>query len=221
MSTHGDWPADPDDRSSQRDPWEEPPARRPGMSTGAKVLIVLLSIAGLALLLCCGVGLWIWSTGTFEVVETPEAAIETTQEIVSIEIPELFQPKQSMSMGLLGFGFEMAIYETQDGEGGLVIGEMKGVPAGNAQPEMQMRQALRRQDGQGELKVNKTETREFEVRGQKVRFEFAEAVDDAGNEFRTVSGAFSTADGQGFLLLQMPAESYDEDAVVKMIESIE
>ena len=52
------------------------------MSTGAKVLIVLLSIAGLALLLCCGVGLWIWSTGTFEVVETPEAAIETTHGVL-------------------------------------------------------------------------------------------------------------------------------------------
>lgn len=221
MSTQGDWPPDPDDRSYQRDPWEERPARRPGMSTGAKVLIVLLSIAGLVVLLCCGVGLWIWSTGTFEVVETPEAAVEATQEIAAIDIPEKFQPKQSMNMGLLGYGFEMAIYETEDGQGGLVIGEMRGLPAGNAQPEMQMRQALQRQDGQGELKVNRTEAREFDVRGQTVRFEFAEAVDDAGKEFRIVSGAFPTEDGQGFLLLQVPAETYNEEAVVKMIESIE
>ena len=215
MSTQGDWPPDP-----ERDQWEERPARRPGMSTGAKVLIVLLSIAGLAVLLCCGVGLWVWSTGTFEVVETPEAAAETTQEIVSIEIPETFQPKQSMNMGLLGYGFEMAIYETEGGEAGLVIGEMRGLPAGNAQPEMQMRQALQQQDGQGELKVNRTETREFEIRGQDVRFEFAEAVDDAGKEFRIVSGGFPTEDGQGFLLLQVPVEEYNEEVVVEMIESI-
>ena len=221
MSMQDDWPQDPDDRSYQRDPWEERPAKRPGMSTGAKVLIVLLSLAGLVVLLCCGIGLWIWSTGTFEVVQTPDAAIETTREIVSIDIPETFKPKQSMKMGLFGVGFEMALYETEDGAGGLVIGEMKGVPAGNAQPEMQMRQALQQRDGQGELKVNRSETRELEVRGQSVRFEFAEAVDDAGNEFRLVSGAFATEDGQGFLLVQMPAESYDEEAVVEMIESIE
>ena len=49
--------------------------------------------AGLALLLCCGVGLWIWSTGTFEVVETPEAAHETTQEIGAVENTGRVKPK--------------------------------------------------------------------------------------------------------------------------------
>lgn len=217
MAAQDDWP----EESGPRDPWESREAPRPGMSTGTKVLIVVLSIGGLVVLLCCGGVFWLWSQADFEVQETPKAAVETTEEIAEIRIPPEFKPKAAMRMRLAGVGMVMAMYELEDGQGSLMIGEMQGLPPGEAQPERQMREALEGQDGQRELTVNRTEAREFEIRGETVRFQFSEGVDDQGNEYRMVEGMFPTEDGQGILVLQVPAEAWDEEAVVEMIESIQ
>ena len=220
MSTQGDWPPDPDDRSHQRDPWEERAPRRPGMSTGAKVLIVLLSLAGVVVLLCCGVGLYIASS--FQLDENPAAVAGKTGEIVQIEIPEVFVPRGTVSANLIVFSIDGVVYETEgDPQGTLMLGEFKGLGMDNADVRTEIRRAMRRPDGGDELKITRSETREFEVRGERVDFTFAEATDNAGNEYRLVMGSFPTDDGQGILSVEMPAEIYDEEAIVEMIESIE
>ena len=217
MATRDEWP----EESGPRDPWEERTPRSRGMSTGSKILIVLLSLGGIVVLLCCGAAFWLWSKVDFEVVEQPDAAAETAADIARIEVPEQFKPKRAMRMKVAGIGMEMAEFELQGGAGSLVLGEMQGFPPGNVQPEVEMRQTLNRQGEQKELTVNRSESREFEVRGEKTRFTFAEAVDEAGKEFRRVSGSFRTEDGVGVLILEVPVENYDEESIVQMIESIE
>lgn len=218
MSTQGDWPSDPDDQY-QRDPWAERPPQRRGMSTGAKILIVLLSLAGVVVLLCCGVGVYIFSSSQLD--ESPAAAEERAKQIVEIDIPEAFVPRGAMHLNMLIIEVDAAIYELEENpEGILILAEISGLGMDSADVQSEIRRSLGRPDGGGELTITRSETREFQVRGERVPFVFAESTDEAGNEYRLVSGSFRTDDGQGLLSVQVPPEEYDEEAVVEMIESI-
>lgn len=219
MSTQGDWPPDPDDRSHQRDPWEERPAQKRGMSAGAKVLIVLLSLAGVVVLLCCGVGLYIFASS--ERHANPEVVREKTAEILEIDVPEAFVPREAVHANLIVWEIDVVMYALEDNpRGKLVLGKVKGPGMDQAEMQMEMRRALGDPEGAGELTITRSETREFEIRGEEVSFLFGEATDEAGNEYRVVRGSFPTDDGQGFLSVQIPPENYDEDVIVDMIESI-
>ena len=74
--------------------------------------------------------------------------------------------------------------------------------------------------GRENLRVTKTETREMTIRGKKVDVEFAEATDRQDVEMRQVSVTFPSADGTAILILQVPLDRYNEEQIVKMLESI-
>lgn len=205
-------------------------APRKGMSTGMKILIVLLCLGGVLFLLCGGCVIYVVSQVKHEVKQDdPQAAAQTAQEIVTIEVPEQFQPSDSVKMGgeLFGFGMKMkvATFRSAEGHGSLVLMQMqmkiRNMPQQD-QAEL-ARQQLRQQDLHNtELNVVRSEQREFEIRGQKVPFLFAEAKQpETDTAFRQVSGAFAVDQGMVMLLLQVEEEAYDEEAVVRMLESIE
>ena len=87
-----------------------------------------------------------------------------------------------------------------------------------------MRKQMRSQDfGEKELIVNQDEieTRTFTIRGKEIEFQFAKAEDpETGTAYRQVSGVFPGKGGTAFLMLQIEEEGYDEDVIVKIIESI-
>ena len=232
MSTDDNWDDDAyDDRygdedrfDDQFDSRERPRKTKQGMSSGMKVLIVLLCGFGGLFVLCCGGGIYVVVKAANSATEVPEEITAITQDIVEIEIPEQFVPEQGIDLNMIFMKMKMVSYTLTDANGKLMIMEMNisGVPPEDQEP--QMRQQIRSKNfGEKELIVNeeKIETRTFTIRGKEVDFQFAEAEDpQTKTAYRQVSGVFPGKQGTAFLMLQIEEEGYDEDAVVKMIESI-
>ena len=212
-----------DDRFDSR---QRPRKTKQGMSSGIKVLIVLLCAGGGMFVLCCGGVIYIASNATNSMAESPEEVIAITQDIVEIEIPEQFVPQDGLDLDMIFMQMKIAAYSSTEADGMLMLMEMKvsGLTPEEQEPEMRkaMRQQMGNQNfGEKELDLKKTETRTFTIRGRDIDFQFAEAEDpETGVAYRQVSGVFQGKGGTAFLMLQIEEEGYDEDVIVKMIESI-
>lgn len=81
------------------------------MSTTTKVLLTLVGIGGLFFLLCCGglffAGFKFQQFAKNAVKQDPESVREVTADIIGIDIPDDFEPKQSMDMIFM----KMVIYQ--------------------------------------------------------------------------------------------------------------
>lgn len=213
--------------------FHDAPQPKQGMSSTAKVLLILGSIGGLALLVCCGVGAFVVYRfkDSVSVATTPAAVRQQTQEIMQVEVPDEFPPMMGMKFKFGPVDMRYAIYGTQGNDASmLLIMEMKSMPGqgqGDArQMRDQMLQGMRQNQQQhGQQMVNvveeSSESRDFTINGQKVPFEFIKgknAVD--GTAYRQVVGVIPSGDGFIMIMLTTPESQYDEDKVVKMIESI-
>lgn len=211
MSNSGEvWQDDGDEKP-------KPPRRK---SSNMRVIIIILSVCGLCCVLCCGaMGIAIWSVFP---VTSPEGVRKATQDIVAIEVPQQFKPVAAMNLfGQLRF----AIYQVGNSpdEGMLMIAAYSKQMQGPGQnPKQQMKDAMRQQGHQQvELDIEKSETKEFKIRGEDCKFQFAEAKNpETDEEFRQVTGTFPCSFGEGMLLLQLPAEDFDQAEIEKMIESM-
>ncbi|MAT97874.1 MAG: hypothetical protein CL608_12080 [Anaerolineaceae bacterium] len=206
------------------DEYQDRPPKQ-GMSTGIKVLIFILVGGGLCLLLCCGVFIYMMMN-MFEFSQNPADAVATTQEITTIDIPQdQFPPAGSLKMNWFGmFGMKMAIYADQTGsdENYLVIASMEVPNANPAEMESSLKQSLQNQDQGNSLTIISSETREIDINGQMYEFIFSEATNnETGSKFRQITGSFPGKQGSAFILVQVPEEEYNEEAMMKMLDSIE
>ncbi len=221
MSTNDFWPDEADEESFDESLYGETPVpQKQGCSTGAKVLLVMLFMAGGFFALCCGGVIWAFSQIDFD--ETVEGVRAMTEDIVDIDISESFEPQHAMEMDLLIMSMKLAIYTAETDDSVLILAEMDFPTADQQQTQAKMEIILRQQDHGGRyVDIISSEIREFEIRGQTVKFVFAECEDiDTGEAVRQITGKFPGRQGMGFLMLQVEEESYDEDATVRMIESI-
>ena len=211
MSIHEDWK-------------DENPQKKP-MSTGLKVALILLAAGGVLMLVCCGGMAFVVNKVKNNISEDPAVVRARTKDVTDIEIPDDFQPVMSMDLIIM----KMFVYETkkQDGQtkkhdGMLMIAELHQNFAKDQNAEAQMKDAMNKQGkGQPDLDIIKSETREFEIKGKPASFKFSEAQDPkTKKEFRQVTGSFPGKAGTAMLVLQVPANEYDEEEIVEMIESI-
>lgn len=216
-------------RMSIHEDWHDPEAPKRGMSTTAKVLIIVGCVGGVCALLCCGGGLFVYfrlkDALKNAVVLDPRLIEEQTAGIAKIEIPPGFEPKQAVNAVVMRW----VVYGKNPDEGSrlLLMGVDRAI-VDSANPEGQKTQLLQMMQQEGTTSgsepgfvVQESEQREIAVRGEMVKFEFAKGTVAAnGKEMRQVSGSFKTPGGMGLILFRVPVESYDEAAVVKMLESI-
>jgi hypothetical protein len=202
------------------EPFQPEPPQKRGMSSGTKVLIILLCVFGGMALLCCGGVVYFAYKVRNAVSEDPAVVRSVANDIAEIDIPPKFEPVASMNFSMV-MKMRFAIFQTPGKTGTLMLMEM-AVP--NASEE-DMKQSMSQQ-GQGQnmrdLVVKKTETKTFKVRGKDVTFYFSEAVDEKTKApYRKVHGTFPGKDGGAVVLvLQVPEKEYNEGEAVKMIKSI-
>lgn len=208
-----------DDDNFQPEEYSAPP--RQGMSTGMKVLIAFLIFGGICLLLCCGGIFWAVRSTEFKVTENKEEIKEIQGDIATITLPEQFQPHAGMSMKIAGMNMRMAIYESESKKGAIILMSM-GIPDdGMVDMEKEFQRNIKQNNqNQRDLNITKEEQREFTIKGQKVTFTFAEGKDKNDQDFHQITGVFSGNNGPAFLMVQVPSDEYNEDEMVKMIESI-
>lgn len=196
------------------------PAKKPGMSTGMKVLLVLGILGGLACIACCGGLYWVKSQFKMDFAEDPAKAIEVADEIAEVDLPEGFEGKGAANMTAFSFGMKMAIFEQTGGPGTMMLMQMK-VPEGT-DVEKEFEKSLRQQShGPHELENETTRTQEIEVRGKPAKFVFAEGRDPKkGLDMRQVSGVFSAKGGYGMLVIQVKADEFTDEQLEAIVRSI-
>jgi hypothetical protein len=209
------------------DPFAAPPVK-PGMSSGMKILLILLIVGGLAVIVCCGVGVYFGRMFVKSTVihDKPEDIRKDTAAIVDIEIPERFHPVA----GVTNMLFRSVTYSTKPdqkpdekpgrNEGALTLVEFLTSILGKEQREQIVREMdLNAPDGSI---IQKMETREFQIRGAPAMFKFSTVTSKDGDktEMHWVQGSFSSKSGTGMLILLLSDEEYDEGEVIKIIESI-
>ncbi len=120
----------------------------------------------------------------------------------------------------------MAAYSGPDNEGGLFLMEIIGQNASTdpevlrAQMEAQMR---RQQGGKGSRQINVRETRKLplEIRGKPATFDIQKGTDAHTNaEFVQAIGTFEGKQGTDMLVIQLPAEKYNDEQVDQILRSI-
>lgn len=207
------WPA------NQAGPAGDVAAPKTGKSGAVKVLLILLAVFVVAAVLCCGAGFW-W-VSTWKPTEDPVKVRAQTAEIVDIQIPDDYQPAFAMNMNMFVMTMQMTAYQGP-GQGMLMIAQMQAPQgADQAQMQQQMNQSLQQQNMGQQLSIKESETKTVSVEGQDVDFLFSTATNANDNsEWRQVTGSFPGKNGTAFIILQQPADTFDEDAVVEMLESI-
>ncbi len=219
MSDRDQWPDNPNEVSQQPSPAQ-------GQKSGGGCLKAALIVGGIGLfgmVLCCG-GLFIFGRQFIpKIVTTPAEVAVVGQEIMKIDIPDDFQGQMGMSMDNFAMTMKMATFQHKQQKGTLTIGAMQ-VKIGNPKDHQAVfnQQKAQQAGGQEGLTIRTTVDREITVRGKPTTFKFSEA-DQAGTgkKFRVVSSEFEAVGGMLMFQLTLEEDSYDEDAVVKMIESIQ
>ncbi|QDT91937.1 hypothetical protein [Gimesia algae] len=190
-----------------------------GMSTGVKVLLILLGVGGLCMLLCCGGIFWFFRNAGIQWTQNKAEIKKIQNEITDITIPDSFEPQAAMSMKILNM--RMAIYEYNPKPGELFLISMGIADDGMIDMDKEFRDSMQRSNqNQRKLDIKKEEVREFDIDGEKIKFNFAVGTDKSNKEFHQVTGVFPGKQGAAFLLIQIASENYNEEEIVSMIESI-
>lgn len=204
--------------SMQEDGSGEPvPPQRSGCG---RAFLIIFAIVGIIALLCCaGLGIVLWKLrNAFS--NDPAVVRENTSTITDIDIPDSFRPVSTVSV----LSMTGVMYAAEDGKGMLLLGGIQE-KNGSKERETQLKTMLaqqKQQQGQNQqLETVSKEEREFQIRGEPAKFEFVVAKDKStGKEFRVVSGTFAGKSGLAGLMLEVPADEFDEAAVEKIVESI-
>lgn len=208
------------------------PPRKPGMSTGAKVLIVLGIVFLVLLVLCCG-GLMLsgyfmqrWASDMAS--DDPATIVEVTNGITQIEIPEELEPTASIDMKV-PFSDQTIMVSVvyQDEETGSVLILASMGDAFGSENQAQMRRSIDqslRQQGMGDqedMVIEQSYQKDVEIRGETATFTIAKGV---GKESKTpriqVTGVFQGRSGPVMLIFNGDADKFSEDEVVQMLDSI-
>jgi hypothetical protein len=230
MSNDQGWEQEPDPyRDSfdqQRDTFDQQNddryrAPKPGMSTGMKVLITLLIFFGGGMLLCCG-GVTYFTYIMFpKTVDDPEGVKAIGNRIVDIDVPEGLEPQSALEIDNFLFAMRAGTYSSKDGKKRLFLwGTSFKVGAPQAGQEAEFREAVEKESRQRPVKVTDVVTKKIKVKGAEQEFTFSKAEGTDGQKFRQVSGSFPGKTGLAALSYQAEEDAYNEDEVIKMIESI-
>lgn len=203
-----------------------------GNSQTTKIVVVLSVSALLGLALCCG-GTVMLVMRAREVVgefadtianaatQNPAEIRALTDSMVSIEIPEGWQPISGMKWPL-GVDMTMVVYSPNRTQPNsmLMLMQMKGEGADQQQMEQQMQMQSQQQGMNPQLGIQSSETRTILIDGEERSFQVTVTTDSTGNTMHQVSGVFPGRNGIVMLNLMEDDAVWDEDAVVRMLESI-
>lgn len=203
------------------------------MSSTAKVLLVLGSIAGVGLLLCCGGLAFVGFKfkDTIQAVadsasQDPVVVKQRTEEVVHIEIPEEFKPVATWGMPLGAFSMKQFIYQPAGNPNSVLVIMETNQPLAPGQDAKQQREAMQQGMRQGQqmggsidMQEESHETRIFTINGEEVPFEFIKGKAH-GVAARKVVGIFPGKQGTLMLILLIAESDYDDEKITNMLESI-
>lgn len=218
MSDRDEWPDNPNDEPRR-------PSRTGESNSGGGCLKIALIVGGIGfagMFVCCGgLGWFIWGFIP-KMATTPADVAAVGQEIMTIEIPPEFVGQTGMSIDNWMLTMKFATYQHKEQKGVLMIGSMQVKIGDPKDHQAAFKDRTEQQSGGDEgLEITSTTDREFTVRGKTVTFKFSEAKQEGtGKKYRLVSSEIDSPGGLTIFQLTLEEDAYDEEAVVKLIESI-
>lgn len=210
-----------------------PPQEKSG--SGRIWLFLGLGCGGL-LLLCCGgfalFGYFAAQTVANSTSDDPAVARERATEIAEVAIPADFEPKFSIDMAIPFQGeklFTIVAYTSPSQDANspnlIVLGQFGTQFPANTRDEMmdQLHNSIRQELAHEDVEIDQSTShaREFEINGEPAEFIFEEGKGRQSKQaFRTVMGQFRGKSGMAVLYVRVEADKYDEEALVKIVESI-
>jgi hypothetical protein len=205
----------------------QPPAKK-GMSGCTKLLIVFGILGAICVALCCGVSIYFKNYAEGMVSEEPSVVKENTDKITDINIPDGLEPKMSMNMTIPVVGTEfmrMVVYSDQSRSNSLILAGfskeyIQGQDGQNL--DQQFKGELNKHDqGTEEINVTKSEELQRTIRGKEATFVLAEGE---GRNSKTprlrVEGNFEGKIGPSMILINVDADDYSREELIKTIDSI-
>jgi len=198
-------------------------SEKKGSTSTTKVLSIILIVGGVALVLCCGGAFWFGKNMFGKMMITDPAEVKArAAAIADISIPESYPPQMAMDMSAVGVPMTMAMFGNAGGDGMLMLMQMSGPQAEDAeQMKRQFQQAMQQQGQNQELNVTETETRTYEINGEQYDFEFIKGTRKQDNvAMRQVMGVIPGKAGSAFLMVFDTEANWDEAAIDAMIASM-
>lgn len=218
---------------SPQDPYVSPQAaEKPGMSSGAKLLLILGILFLLCVLVCCGGGgilaYLVSQDVKNKISEDPVVIAQQQSEMLDIEIPDSLEPLVSVdgTIPLVGTHLmTLVVYAAAASEDSLVLVEVGEMLSGMPQQELdqQIDDALREQ-GVGRPSPGTewdTTEKEFEIDGKPTKFICRTARNEDGEPIRFyVTGTVDGNRGPVVVIISANAETFSEEQIDQIIESI-
>ncbi len=195
------------------------PPERSRSSGCLKWFLILASIGGVGMLLCCGVGYYVFMP---KIVTQPAQVDAFVQEIADVKMLPDFQGETGVKMNLGFMEMRLCRYAHTSGKGELQLMElsMNGTNA-NADAELEAQMQQQKQMEMKALTIESTESKEIEIRGQSATFTTVFGQDvSSKTEYYQVEGTFLGKHGPAKLMLQVEAEIWDGEAVSELLESL-
>lgn len=191
-------------------------------SSGLKILLMVLIGGGVMLLVCCGGGYWAFQKfiGQSFTMDADQIRAKTS-EISSIEMPGGYEPRMAMDLSGLGLPMKMVAYgRGQDQQSVIMLMQASDAAGGQGITRQDFEDAMAQQGQDQNIQVGSREIRVFDYAGEEHSFEFASGTTRQSDAaMRQVSGMFPTEGGLAFLMMVDAEEDWDDDAVMRMIES--
>jgi len=136
------------------------------------LLILLVSVTGLSLLCCCGIGISMYSMVP-KIEDDPAVAQQTLDELLQIKLPERFTPEMAIRMNVLGFiNVKGVIVESTSKDGMLIVVRLRGSLVEQGDFVTQIEDSIKDEVDDSDMVIESRETRQFEIDGQPVEFTF-------------------------------------------------
>ena len=201
------------------------------MSTTAKVLLVLGSIAGIVMLLCCGGFAFVGFKfkDEFKAIadatsNDPAVVKQRTQEVIKIDIPDEFTPVMTIGVPFGAFSMKQFIYQNKANPSFMLQIVETNQPLQPGQTAQQQREEMVQGMRQGQqfslnMQEESRETREFTINGEEVPFDIIKGKTN-GVPARQILGSFSSRKGTIMLMMTIPESEYNDEKIAGMINSI-
>jgi hypothetical protein len=200
------------------------PPRKPGMSSGAKVAIILCVVFGGLAVLCCGffgaVGWW----SSKAMINDPAKVAAKTAEIATIDIPAPLQPVMAMDMNVpfVGQMMVMVVYNGPNNSMLMLTAAGEGMDeASRAEMQRGMAEGMKQQNvKQQEMIVAESDSKKVTIGGEEVEFTIEQGEAPNGTSRIRAVGTFPGSIGPVTLLLDVDANAVTREQVDDMLDSI-
>ena len=218
--------------NAPQDPYASPQAaQKPGMSSGAKLLLILGILFLLCVILCCGgMAFVFWRASAYmeDAVSTDPATIDQRRgELLEIQVPEGFKPEMSIDMAVPFTDSRLMTivgYEGNSGNSFVLVGIgdiLSDMP--KEQMEQEIDNSLRQQGiGQPDPGTDwEVSEKEFDIGGKPTKFAYHTAKNEDGEPTRYhVTGMVDGKRGPVLIVLTVDVDEMSEEEIGQIIESI-